>query len=95
MKRSILSFFLALFCCSLRRAQTAPADILQKIQDYRITSLCAPPTIFRFLIHEDLTKYDLSHLEYCTIAGEALNPAVFDTFKQLTGIPSTGSFPEY
>ena len=63
-----------------------PADILQKIQDYRITSLCAPPTIFRFLIHEDLTKYDLSHLEYCTIAGEALNPAVFDTFKQLTGI---------
>lgn len=63
-----------------------PADILQKIQDYRITSLCAPPTIFRFLIHEDLRKYDLSHLEYCTIAGEALNPAVFDTFKQLTGI---------
>ena len=63
-----------------------PADILQKIQDYHITSLCAPPTIFRFLIHEDLTKYDLSHLEYCTIAGEALNPAVFDTFKQLTGI---------
>ena len=63
-----------------------PADILQKIQDYHVTSLCAPPTIFRFLIHEDLTKYDLSHLEYCTIAGEALNPAVFDTFKKLTGI---------
>lgn len=63
-----------------------PADILQKIQDYKVTSLCAPPTIFRFLIHEDLTKYDLSHLEYCTIAGEALNPAVFETFKKLTGI---------
>ena len=63
-----------------------PADILQKIQEHRVTSLCAPPTIFRFLIHEDLTKYDLSSLEYCTIAGEALNPAVFDTFKQLTGI---------
>ncbi len=63
-----------------------PADILQKIQDYHVTSLCAPPTIFRFLIHEDLTKYDLSCLKYCTIAGEALNPAVFDTFKQLTGI---------
>ena len=63
-----------------------PADILKKIQDYQVTSLCAPPTIFRFLIHEDLTKYDLSHLKYCTIAGEALNPAVFDTFKQLTGI---------
>lgn len=63
-----------------------PADILQKIQDYKVTSLCAPPTIFRFLIHEDLTRYDLSALEYCTIAGEALNPAVFDTFKELTGI---------
>ena len=63
-----------------------PADILTKIQDYHVTSLCAPPTIFRFLIHEDLTKYDLSSLQYCTIAGEALNPAVFDTFKKLTGI---------
>ena len=63
-----------------------PADILEKIQNYHVTSLCAPPTIFRFLIHEDLTKYDLSSLEYCTIAGEALNPAVFDTFKKLTGI---------
>ena len=63
-----------------------PAAILEKIQDYHVTSLCAPPTIFRFLIHEDLTKYDLSSLEYCTIAGEALNPAVFETFKKLTGI---------
>ncbi len=63
-----------------------PGDILQKIHDYHVTSLCAPPTIFRFLIHEDLTKYDLSSLKYCTIAGEALNPAVFDTFKKLTGI---------
>ena len=63
-----------------------PADMLQMIQDYRITSLCAPPTIFRFLIREDLTKYDLSSLQYCTIAGEALNPAVYDTFYKLTGI---------
>ncbi len=63
-----------------------PADILQKIHDFRITSLCAPPTIFRFLIHEDLTKYDLSSLRYCTIAGEALNPAVYETFRELTGI---------
>ena len=60
--------------------------MLQMIQDYRITSLCAPPTIFRFLIREDMTKYDLSSLQYCTIAGEALNPAVFDTFYKLTGI---------
>ncbi|NDV83889.1 AMP-binding protein [Bacteroides sp. 51] len=63
-----------------------PAEILKKIHDYHITSLCAPPTIFRFLIREDLTKYDLSSLQYCTIAGEALNPAVFESFKKLTGI---------
>ena len=63
-----------------------PADMLRMIQDYRITSLCAPPTIFRFLIREDMTKYDLSSLKYCTLAGEALNPSVFDKFYQLTGI---------
>lgn len=63
-----------------------PADMLQMIQDYKITSLCAPPTIFRFLIREDMSKYDLSSLEYCTIAGEALNPAVFESFLKLTGI---------
>ena len=63
-----------------------PADILRKIEQYRITSLCAPPTIYRFLIREDLSKYDLSSLEYCTTAGEALNGAVYDTFKRLTGV---------
>lgn len=63
-----------------------PADMLAMIQKYRITSLCAPPTIFRFLIREDMTKYDLSSLEYCTIAGEALNPAVYEQFMKLTGI---------
>jgi len=63
-----------------------PSEILSKIHDYHITSLCAPPTIFRFLIREDLTKYDLSSLEYCTIAGEALNPSVYNTFYELTGI---------
>lgn len=63
-----------------------PAEILKKIHDYHITSLCAPPTIYRFLIREDLSKYDLSSLEYCTTAGEALNSAVYDTFLKLTGI---------
>ena len=63
-----------------------PADILQKIQDYQITSLCAPPTIFRFLIKEDISKYDLSSLEYCTTAGEALNFSVYETFLKVTGI---------
>ncbi len=63
-----------------------PADILGKIQEYRITSLCAPPTIYRFLIKEDLNRFDLSSLEYCTTAGEALNHSVYETFKQITGI---------
>ena len=63
-----------------------PADILKKIHDYRITSLCAPPTIYRFLIREDLSKYDLSSLEYCTTAGEALNYSVYETFLKITGI---------
>ncbi len=63
-----------------------PSDILCKIHDYRITSLCAPPTIYRFLIREDLSKYDLSSLEYCTTAGEALNYSVYETFLKITGI---------
>lgn len=63
-----------------------PVDMLAMIEKYRITSLCAPPTIFRFLIREDVSKYDLSSLEYCTIAGEALNPAVYDQFLKLTGV---------
>ncbi len=63
-----------------------PIDVLHMIQKYGITSFCAPPTVFRFLIREDLTKFDLSTLKYCTIAGEALNPSVFEQWKNLTGI---------
>ena len=63
-----------------------PVDMLTMIEKYRITSLCAPPTIFRFLIREDVSKFDLSSLEYCTIAGEALNPAVYEQFLRLTGV---------
>lgn len=60
--------------------------ILRQIEKYRITSFCAPPTVYRFMIHEDFSKYDLSSLRYCCTAGEALNPAVFDRFLKLTGI---------
>ena len=60
--------------------------LLRQIEKYRVTSFCAPPTIYRFMIREDLSKYDLSSLEYCTTAGEALNPAVFDKFLEKTGI---------
>lgn len=60
--------------------------IMRQIERYRITSFCAPPTVYRFMIHEDFSKYDLSSLRYCTTAGEALNPAVYDRFFELTGI---------
>ena len=60
--------------------------LLRQIEKYRITSFCAPPTIYRFMIREDLSHYDLSSLQYCTTAGEALNPAVFDKFFEQTGI---------
>lgn len=63
-----------------------PADILNILSKYRITTFCAPPTIFRFLIREDVKAYDLSSLRHCTIAGEALNPSVFEEWKRLTGI---------
>ena len=60
--------------------------LLRQMEKYRVTSFCAPPTIYRFMIREDLSRYDLSSLEYCTTAGEALNPAVFDKFFEKTGI---------
>ena len=63
-----------------------PAEMLHVIAKYKVTSFCAPPTVFRFMIKEDFSNYDLSSLEYCTTAGEALNPKVFETFEQRTGI---------
>lgn len=69
-----------------------PADMLNIISKHKVTSFCAPPTIFRFLIREDLSKYDLSALEYCTTAGEALNPSVYDAFYKHTGIKMMESF---
>lgn len=61
-------------------------NIMRQIEKYHITSFCAPPTIYRFMIREDFSAYDLSSLRYCCTAGEALNPAVYDKFYELTGI---------
>lgn len=63
-----------------------PKDLLGIMEKYRINSFCAPPTVFRFLIREDVKSFDLSALDRCTIAGEALNPSVFEKWKELTGI---------
>lgn len=61
-------------------------DLLEIFHKYRITSFCAPPTVYRFMIQEDLKGYDLSSLEYCTTAGEAMNPSVFERWRELTGL---------
>lgn len=61
-------------------------DILSLFKKYNITSFCAPPTIYRFFIREDLSKYDLSSVKYATTAGEALNPEVFTQFQKATGL---------
>ncbi len=60
--------------------------IMRQMEKYHITSFCAPPTIYRFMIREDFSKYDLSCLEWCTTAGEAMNPSVANRFKELTGV---------
>lgn len=60
--------------------------LLQAIEKYKITSFCAPPTVYRYLVHEDIGRFDLSSLEWCTTAGEALNPSVFERFREATGI---------
>ncbi len=60
--------------------------ILPMFERYNITTFCAPPTMYRFFIKEDLSKYDLSSIEYATVAGEALNPEVYNQFLKATGI---------
>ncbi|MCR4435943.1 MAG: AMP-binding protein [Clostridiales bacterium] len=63
-----------------------PKDLLDVIVKYGVTTFCAPPTIYRFLIKEDLTRFDLSKLTYCAIAGEPLNPEVYYQFLKATGL---------
>ena len=61
-------------------------DLLPLFKQYHITTFCAPPTMYRFMIKEDLSRYDLSSIEHATIAGEALNPEVFYQFQKATGL---------
>jgi len=63
-----------------------PRKLLDVLVKYGITSFCAPPTIYRFLIKEDLSKYRFNKLKYCAIAGEPLNPEVYAQFLKATGI---------
>ncbi len=63
-----------------------PENMLAVIEKYKITTLCAPPTMFRFFINAGLEKYDLSSLKYCNIAGEALQAEVFNRWYEYTGL---------
>ncbi|MCL6589831.1 MAG: AMP-binding protein [Firmicutes bacterium] len=63
-----------------------PKDMLKVLEKYQVTTFCAPPTIFRYLIKEDLAKYNLKGLKYCAVAGEPLNPEVYNQFFNQTGI---------
>ncbi|HEX2925167.1 MAG TPA: AMP-binding protein [Ruminiclostridium sp.] len=69
-----------------------PKELLQVISKHRVTTFCAPPTIYRFFIKEDLTKFDLSSLKYCVVAGEPLNPEVYSQFYKATGIKLMEAF---
>lgn len=63
-----------------------PADILRVLEQHKITTFCAPPTMYRLLLQEDVASYDLSALKHCTTAGEALSPEVYNQWKRLTGL---------
>lgn len=63
-----------------------PKDLLEVVCKHGVTTFCAPPTIYRFFIKEDLSRYDLSKLTHCSIAGEPLNPEVYNQWLKATGL---------
>lgn len=67
-------------------------DIMPMFRKYGITTFCAPPTMLRMMIKQDLSRFDLSSIEHMTTAGEALNPEVFRQFEKATGLPIMEGF---
>ena len=63
-----------------------PGDLLHMMEKYKVTTFCAPPTIYRFFIKEGMEGYNLSSLRYSTTAGEALNPEVYNRWFEYTGL---------
>ena len=63
-----------------------PEKILPMFAKYKITTFCAPPTMYRMLIKQDISRFDLSSIEHASTAGEALNPEVFRQFEKITGL---------
>lgn len=69
-----------------------PQNLLEMLSKYHVTTFCAPPTIYRFMIHENVKDYDLSSLRICLTAGEPLQPEVYNQWKIQTGLPITEGF---
>lgn len=63
-----------------------PLNLLSHVEKYRVTTFCAPPTMYRFMLQEDVGRFDLSSIHHCTTAGEPLNPEVTRKWKELTGL---------
>ena len=61
-------------------------DILEKLDKYKVTTFCAPPTMYRLMLQNDFSKYDFSNLKHCCTAGEALSPEIFNQWKENTGL---------
>lgn len=71
------------FCYDMKKF--IPTNLLQKIQDYKLTTFCAPPTMYRFMLQEDVASYDLSSVQRWCTAGEPLNPEVVNRWREYTG----------
>lgn len=69
-----------------------PENLLEKLQKYKVTTFCAPPTMFRFMLAENMERYDLSSIKHCGNAGEPLSPEIFNKIKSITGLPMTEGF---
>lgn len=62
-----------------------PGKLLEKMAEFKVATFCAPPTVYRYLLQHDLSKYDLSNLKYCVTAGEALNVDIYNRWLEKTG----------
>jgi len=69
-----------------------PADVMERLEKYKIATFCAPPTMFRFMLAEGMEKYDFSAIEHCGNAGEPLNPEIFNKIKDIWGLPMYEGF---
>ena len=78
------------FCYDMKKF--IPLNLLQKIQDYKLTTFCAPPTMYRFMLQEDVGSFDLSSVKRWCTAGEPLNPEVVKRWKEFTGITIAEGF---